>query len=141
PLTPTKWGETDSLKIWPAENNIDFDLQELVKLKNRRNKAGLPSTIPYTETMTDGRIFSVMGNPNLGEVRGMLMAIEDVAVETVYAEVWFNELRLSKLDEKGGYAAVGRLEITGADLFNLSLSGSLKSTGFGTLEQRVNERS
>ena len=33
PLKVTKWGETDSLKIWPEENNLDFDLQDLVKLK------------------------------------------------------------------------------------------------------------
>ena len=141
PLTPTKWGATDSLLIWPAENNIDFNLQDLVKLKMKRNKEGKPPTTYYSQVQPDGRIFGIMGNPNLGEVRGMLMAIEDVAVETIYAEAWFNELRLSKLDEKRGYAAVGRLDITGADLFNLSLSGSIKSTGFGTLEQRVNERS
>ncbi len=29
PLKRTNWGETDSLKIWPEENNLDFDLEEL----------------------------------------------------------------------------------------------------------------
>jgi cell surface protein SprA len=33
------------------------------------------------------------------------------------------------------------LDITGADLFNLSVSATARSVGFGTLEQRVNERS
>ena len=61
--------------------------------------------------------------------------------ETVCAEAWFNELRLSRLDEKGGYAAVGRVDVNLADLGTLSLAGSVRSTGFGTLEQRVNERS
>ena len=83
----------------------------------------------------------ILGSPNLGEVRGMLMGLENVGQETVCAEAWFNELRLSQLDEKGGYAAVGRVDINLADLGNLSFAGSVKSTGFGTLEQRVNERS
>ena len=56
-------------------------------------------------------------------------------------EVWFNELRFSHLDEKGGWAALGRVDIKLADLGNLTLSGTAKSRGFGTLEQRVNERS
>ena len=71
----------------------------------------------------------------------MVMGLEDVGQETVCAEAWFNELRLSRLDEKGGYAAIGRVDVNLADLGNLSLSGSIKSSGFGTLEQRVNERS
>ena len=141
PLKVTKWGETDSLKIWPAENNLDFDLQDLVTLKKERDKNGVLPTQYYQKVLPSGRIYAILGSPNLGEVRGMVMGLEDVGQETVCAEAWFNELRLSRLDEKGGYAAIGRVDVNLADLGNLSLSGSIKSSGFGTLEQRVNERS
>ncbi|MDB5197603.1 MAG: hypothetical protein JWP88_1974, partial [Flaviaesturariibacter sp.] len=50
-------------------------------------------------------------------------------------------LRLSKLNEKGGYAALGRVDLRLADLGGISMAGSVRSTGFGTLEQKVNERS
>lgn len=140
PLKITKWGATDSLAIWPAENNLDFDIQELVRLKTRRNKSGI-SPSQYFSEVIEGKKFAIMGNPNLGEVRGMLMGVENTKIEPISAEVWFNELRLSRLDEKGGWAALGRIDITGADLFNLSISANTRSTGFGTLEQRVNERS
>ncbi|MFN9711208.1 MAG: cell surface protein SprA, partial [Bacteroidota bacterium] len=40
-----------------------------------------------------------------------------------------------------GWAATGRVAVQLADLGTLSLSGSAKSIGFGTIEQRVNERS
>ncbi len=140
PLKITPWGATDSLTIWPEENNLDFDIQELVRLKNRRNKAGVPPSVYYSELIGNKR-FAIIGNPNLGEVRGMLMGVENKKPEPITAEVWFNELRLSRLDESGGWAAIGRLDITGADLFTLSVSASARSTGFGTLEQRVNERS
>jgi cell surface protein SprA len=129
------------LLIWPAENNLDFDLQDLVNLKLERNKSGTQPGQYYRKVLPNGRIYGILGEPNLGEVKGMLMGLENVGQETVCAEAWFNELRLSRLDEKGGYAAVGRVDVNLADLGTLSLAGSVRSTGFGTLEQRVNERS
>lgn len=140
PLKITPWGATDTLAIWPVENNLDFNIQELVRLKNKRNKNGISPSQYYSEFI-DGKKFAILGNPNLGEIKGMLMGVENTKLEPITAEVWFNELRLSRLDEKGGWAALGRLDITGADLFTLSISANARSTGFGTLEQRVNERS
>jgi len=141
PLKVTPWFTADSLLIWPADNNLDFDLQDLVNLKLERNKSGTPSSQYYRKVLPSGRIYGILGEPNLGEVKGMLMGLENVGQEEVCAEAWFNELRLSRLDEKGGYAAVGRVDVNLADLGTLSLAGSVRSTGFGTLEQRVNERS
>lgn len=141
PLKKTVWGETDSLKIWPEENNLDFDLEELTQLKMRRNNQGVPSSQYYRETLSNGRSYAILGNPNLGEVRGMLMAVENSGLEPTCAEVWFNELRFSNLDEKGGWAALARMDIKLADLGAITLAGTAKSRGFGTLEQRVNERS
>src|SRR5690606_33300506 len=46
-----------------------------------------------------------------------------------------------ELDEDGGWAALGRVDIKLADLGTLYVSGSARSAGFGTIEQRVNERS
>lgn len=141
PVKKTNFNETDSLKIWPALNNLDFDLNELTRLKSRRNNSGLSPSQYYSEAGPDGRRYGIFGNPNLGEVRGMMLAVENVAQKPVCAEVWFNELRFSNLDEKGGWAGVGRLNIVGGDLFTLNASVAAKSNGFGTLEQRVNERS
>ncbi|MDP9230493.1 MAG: cell surface protein SprA, partial [Bacteroidota bacterium] len=141
PLKITPFGATDSLTIWPVQNNLDFDLVELTRLKSRRNKTGFSPSKFYSEKLADGRSYAILGNPNLGEVRGMLMAIQNIGKETICTEAWFNELRLSKLDERGGYAAVGRVDISLADLGSLSLAASMKTRGFGTIEQRVNERS
>ncbi len=141
PLKITQFGETDSLKIWPQENNLDFDLSELTDLKFRRNKSGTSPSVYYKETKPDGRVYAMIGNPNLGEVRGMLLGVENVGQESICTEVWFNELRLSQLDEEGGWAALARADVRLADLGSLSLSATARSKGFGTLEQRVNERS
>lgn len=140
PLKKTNWFVRDSLLIWPEANNLDFDLEELTRLKVRRNKS-VPSSQYYRETLPDGRSFAILGNPNLGEVRGMMLAVENTGTEAACAEVWFNELRFSDLDEEGGWAALARVDMKLADLGTVTFSGTAKTRGFGTLEQRVNERS
>ncbi|MGE5107541.1 MAG: cell surface protein SprA [Sphingobacteriales bacterium] len=141
PLHKTKWGQIELDSIWPAVNNLDLDLGELIKVKTRRTG---PLNQIYTEVQSNGTALSVMGNPNLGEVRSMLVGLENPSDQdgnAICAEVWINELRLSNLDEKGGWAAVGRVDVQLSDLGSLALSASARSQGFGTLEQRVNERS
>jgi cell surface protein SprA len=129
-------------KIWPTENNLDFSLRSLIDLKQQRNNAGASVATIFRRTLNNKTI-SILGNPNLGEVRGFMVAIEnplkpDGAI--VNTEVWVNELRLSELDENGGWAALGRVDLTLADLGSLTLSANRYTQGFGTIEQRVNER-
>jgi cell surface protein SprA len=128
--------------VWPDSNKLDFNIQDLVQLKLRRNSLGVNFVNYYSERVGE-KIFGVKGNPNLGEVRVFLIGIQNAGGldrPPANAEVWVNELRLSKLDEKGGYAALGRVDIGLADLGNISVSANTYTTGFGTLEQRVNER-
>ncbi len=139
PLKITPYGAIDSFAIWPEANNLDFDLQRLIKLKMDRNANPAPGY--FSQTDPDGKVYGIFGNPNLGEVRAMFMGVENANNSVVDAELWFNELRLSKLDERGGWAALGRVDLRLADLGSLTASGSYRSIGFGTLEQRVNERS
>src|SRR6185503_17964954 len=47
PLTKTHWGDTLASRIWPDSNNLDFDLQELPRLKTRRNNSGALPTQYY----------------------------------------------------------------------------------------------
>jgi cell surface protein SprA len=42
---------------------------------------------------------------------------------------------LSSLDEGGGYAALGRVDVNLADLGTISISANTHTKGFGTLEQ------
>ena len=134
----TKYNDT----LWIPGNSLDVELQTLVKLKQARNNdAGASTSVIYRKLQTNGHTYSVMGNPNLAEVRGILLGVENTnAPGTACGEIWVNELRLSSLDEKGGWAALGRIDVNLADLGTLSLSGNSHSTGFGTLEQRINER-
>jgi cell surface protein SprA len=141
PLKITPFNTTDPEVIWPAINNLDFDLKELIDLKLRRNSKALSIGKIYRETVGN-KTFSVLGNPNLGELRAILIGVENSGLTSspVNAEVWVNELRLSKLDERGGWAALGRVDVQLADLGTATVSANTYTTGFGTIEQRVNER-
>jgi cell surface protein SprA len=139
PGTYTRGQET---AVWPTENNLDLSLRSLIDLKLLRNNSGASVTTIFRQAL-DNKTISILGNPNLGEVTGVMVAIEnplrpDGAI--VNTEVWVNELRLSELDENGGWAALGRVDMTLADLGTISVSANTHTQGFGTIEQRVNER-
>jgi cell surface protein SprA len=135
--------ETDEYNdtLWNPQNSLEVDLLQLTQIKEERNRVGQLARI-FRKLQTSGQTYSIIGNPNLGEIRGILLGVENSKANPVdaCAEVWFNELRLSSLDEKGGWAALGRLDLTLADLGSISISANMHSQGFGTLEQRVNDR-
>ena len=138
-LNPDTDQYNDSL--WNPKNSLDLDLTRLPQIKQARNLSSSSLTQIYTELQANGQIYSVLGNPNLGEVKGILIGVENTnANPDACGQIWVNELRLSSIDEQGGYAALARIDFTLADLGTLSLSGNMHTQGFGTLEQKVNER-
>ncbi|MFM7838155.1 MAG: cell surface protein SprA, partial [Chitinophagaceae bacterium] len=140
PLVMTPWGTTDANVIWPSPNELEVTLEGLTKLKVERNSKASNANY-YKKVDGAGREYAILGNPNLGEVRVFFLGVENRKVESACAEVWVNELRLAGMNEKPGWAALGRVDFKLADLGSLYVSGSAHSTGFGTLEQRINQRS
>jgi cell surface protein SprA len=149
PLNPTGLGaasmdpNSDAYNdtLWVPSNSLDVDLVNLIRLKQDRNaNAGALQTKMYKQLQANGQEYGVIGSPNLAEVTGILISVENTNAPAACGEIWVNELRLISLDEKGGYAALGRVDINLADLGTVSISGNIHSAGFGTLEQRVNER-
>ncbi len=141
PLKITPFGITAAADIWPIVNNLDILLNDLVQLKLRRNNSGFSVSTIYREILAN-RTISVLGNPNLGEVQGFLIGVQNASAitEPLSTEVWIDELRLSRIDENGGFAALGRVDMQLADLGTLSVSANTYTQGFGTIEQHVNER-
>lgn len=137
---PGRYTDADCRVVWPDANALDVDLDFLRSLKIRRNSSSTPLTTVYREQVGD-RTFSIMGNPSLGEVRGIMIAVYNSDIDVTYSgEIWVNELRMVGLSEKGGIAATGRVNINLADWGSINLAATMHTAGFGTLEQRVNER-
>lgn len=149
PLKITAPGATVDQDVWPEMNRLDITLSELVDLKMARNDANLPSYIPYSGVDSRGNTMVVVGNPNVGEVRNIMLGIlnpkktldrpGDDGLRKC-AEVWFDELRVTGLDEKPAYAASGQVNLQIADLGNIHLGGSMHTVGYGSIDQKVNQR-
>ncbi|MCC7466105.1 MAG: cell surface protein SprA, partial [Saprospiraceae bacterium] len=126
-------------------NQFDFPLELLTDVKKLRN-ADL--THPPGEVFVssdpnnpDARV-KIFGNPNLGYVKGIMLGVRnsDPDKEKHCFEVWFNELRLTGFNEKGGFAGQARVDMKLADLGNVSLSGNYTGIGWGSIEERLAQR-
>ncbi|MDR6844149.1 cell surface protein SprA [Flavobacterium granuli] len=140
--------------VWPSDNEIDLSLELLTQLKLKAlkiDKSTLPADGIYymdddpNETNGDGNSklrLGIKGNPNLGLIRNIMLGLKSNELhQDIKGEVWFNELRLADMDNKGGMAALLNIDTNFADLATVSLTGNIKNFGFGTIEQGPNERS
>lgn len=157
PLKVTQTGTSDPEEIWPEENRMNVQIKLFQEAKEARSRARLngapwPSDVLFTyqEPGGTGRIV-LLGQPDISKVRfymlGVLNAYKGVAGSAGNddgmdrsAVVWFNELRLTDFDRKGGWAATARLQARLADFADISVSGRMSTIGFGTLDQRIGER-
>jgi cell surface protein SprA len=78
PLKLTPWGSADPQEVWPALNRVDIELDQLVAVKLARNAAmeQSESSVSFTRPfahMIDGRQYFVCGNPNLGNIRTVMI--------------------------------------------------------------------
>ena len=149
PLTTTKqkiYSNVESNLVWPLENELNLSLIDLVNLKLERDKQNYSFTSKFSKQQPGAypnniQTYSVMGNPNLGEVRGVLISFENTSSQQqIDAEMWINEMRLSNLDESGSWAALGRMDLVMADLGTIAVSVNNRTAGFGTIEQNMNQR-
>jgi cell surface protein SprA len=140
PLIITPWGSLLVTDIWPDSNNLNLNLQRLVQLKEDRNATGNSSGYYQEIDTTNKRVYTMYGNPNLGQVQAIFLGVENISNGIKCTEVWFDELRLMNINDQGGYAANGRVDLKLADFGTLYLSGSTQSVGFGALDQSINER-
>ena len=157
PLKVTPHGTNSPEEIWPEDNEIDLRLSLLTQLKVL-NIGGVnpnPDEIYFlNEDELDPTLankpnklrLGIKGNPNFGLVRTLMVGIRNtrtgqVELESIRGEVWFNELRVAGMKNKGGMAAIMSVDANAADFANISATGRMGTIGFGTLEQGPNERS
>lgn len=130
-------------EVWKEENNIDILLSQFIDLKRERNRMGssLDSIFRMPDPNDPERTISIIGNPNMGYVKGIMIGVRNESGESRSVNVWVNELRVTGLDERGGMAALAQLEANLADFGNISVAGNYSSIGYGGLDQKVDQRS
>ncbi|MCO5937361.1 cell surface protein SprA [Mucilaginibacter sp. RB4R14] len=154
PLAVTQPGTRDPGAIWPAVNELDLQLSILIDAKLARNNAKLngqpwPFTIPFVYTDGTNKV-TIKGQPDLSRLRTIMLGVRNPYKPRGLAgddglnktgTVWFDELRLTEFDQRGGWAATARVDAALADFANITVSGSKSTVGFGTLDSRVSDRS
>lgn len=126
--------------VWPDENFIDLDLSSLYQLKIDRQNSAWPMTAPFIRPVIKGKI-TVLGLPDVGNIRVMMIGIKNNTEAPQCFEVWVNELRVKNIANKGGWAALANVQTTLADFGTLNMAGSIRTIGFGDVDKKLNDRS
>ncbi len=140
PLKITPDGTYAATSIWKAENEFDFELADLFNAKILRSEANVQLTRPYFYFNNKGHKVTVLGLPDLSNIRVIMLGVRNNTDNPKCGEVWFNELRVTDITNKGGWAATGRVVAQMADFATLSASGNISTIGFGGIDKRLNER-
>lgn len=156
PLDPTRFYTSNPEEIWPVANRLNLPLEQLQDVKTktlayfRANPSADPNEVRFfdQEELVGGLSgggnplkIGIRGNPSFGNVRTIMLGVKNPTTNDVCGEVWFNELRMSELENKGGWAAVVSLDANMADFATISATGRKSTVGFGSLEQGPNQRS
>jgi len=154
PLEFTSWFNSDPEMIWPEQNRLEINLDELVDAKKLRNlelhNAGtsISSSLPYITYDSKNNKITIMGNPSISDVKVIMIGVRNPKKgshpgaddgKEKCAEIWINELRLTDFDQSGGYAATGRIAANLADFGNVSLAGTISTPGFGSIDKKLNQ--
>ncbi|MBE9490308.1 MAG: cell surface protein SprA [Bacteroidetes bacterium] len=161
PLQVSSGNSIDPSEVWPEINEINLSIEVLEKIKSLGiANASLGNINPTFYDVIDGVLdvnpiaefspytlgqqrIAIKGNPNFGDVRVLMVGIKNSRQDNIdiCTEAWFNELRLSDMDNEGGWAAVVSMDTNIADFMNISATGRQSTSGFGTIEQGPNQRS
>jgi cell surface protein SprA len=152
PVKPSEFFNRDPYNVWPEANNMIIEFAKLNDLKITRDQSGASKTQRFEGSDGDRRIF-VKGNPNLSQMRTIMIGIRNPSRDGLEAnpwraddglpkclEVWVNELRLTDFDQSGGWAALARVNAQLADLGNVSIAGNYSTPFWGSIDKRVSER-
>ena len=152
PVRPSEFFNRDPFSVWPEANNMVIEFAKLNDLKIERDRVGAARNERYEGREGDRRIF-VKGNPNLSQMRTIMIGIRNPSKDGQEAnpwrvddglpkcvEVWVNELRLTDFDQRGGWAALARVNAQLADLGSVSVAANYSTPFFGSIDKRVSER-
>ncbi|MFC0603825.1 cell surface protein SprA [Winogradskyella pulchriflava] len=151
---------TPADEAWPVENEINVPLEILQQIKSRyienpptenvplffdyiNNELSEDSVLEFSNLPIGQQRVAIKGNPNFGDIRVLMVGVKNSGSTSsnVCGEVWFNELRMSDLENQGGWAAVVSMDSNIADFADVSATGRRSTIGFGSIDQGPNERS
>jgi cell surface protein SprA len=159
PLSVSSINPASADGYWPEVNEINLPLELLQQIKalgisnatlsdpnatfyDVIDNAAVPITGTEFQNYVSGQQrIAIKGNPNFGAIRTLMVGVKNASNGTICGDAWFNELRLSDLDNEGGWAAVLSVDTNFADFANISATGRMSTAGFGAIDQGPQQRS
>lgn len=148
PLKISRTGIVDpsARDVWPEENEIDLDLNELLALKATRDREGFPISEAYPRQGAKqvGRHgVRIFGRPDLSGVQLMMIGVRNPKSDDQRPHsvcFWANELRVTDFNRTAGWAVSTTLSAKLADF--ATVTGALRHTtfGFGSVSSKIGER-
>lgn len=138
--------DPSSRDVWPEENEIDLDLNELYALKAARDRERFPASEPYPREggkQVGRHLIRMVGRPDLSSVQLMMIGVRNPKSDDRRSHsvcVWANELRVTAFDRTAGWAVSTTLSAKLADF--ATVTGALRHTafGFGSVSSKIGER-
>ena len=133
--------------VWPEENEIDLDLNELLGLKAARDRERFPTSESYPKVggpkQVGRHLIRIVGRPDLSSVQLMMIGIRNPKTADRRSHsvcIWANELRVTDFDRTAGWAVSTTLSAKLADF--ATVTGALRHTafGFGSVSSKIGER-
>ncbi|KQT21770.1 cell surface protein SprA [Chryseobacterium sp. Leaf404] len=138
---------TSPMEIWPSENEVNLDIQNFVDAKIRRDRdfpTGIVDRREDTQFGDDNKKIYVKGRPSLGNITTVMIGVRSNLRGDILNNgrvLWVNEMRLSEIENDGGYAGNASLNFNLGDFATVNTSASYSSVGFGNIDSKPAERS
>ncbi len=159
PIRPTPIKDGSSRKytaqeIWmPESNQLDVSIDFLMQLKakifptlSRASPIYLDSDLKIIDPKQTFKNlpgikkyrYSIRGFPALNQITSIVLGVKNANQElgqNLSGEIWFNELRLEGINQRGGRAIGGHIELNLSDFANIITSIKDNTSGFGSLSR------
>ncbi|MDH2207063.1 cell surface protein SprA [Empedobacter sp. GD03644] len=139
PLKYTPQSSATESTVWPDENFVDLNTDLFTDAKKQRDAVDFNTLQRFNfafDQENPNKTIYVKGRPTLGNVSSIMIGVRNTSGPTdKEVLLWVNELRLSEIDNQGGYAASANVQFNLGDFANVQVSGSTSSVGFGAIDQ------
>lgn len=127
---------------WNPLNEVEINFSDLTSLKFRRDSVSqvIDMKVPNGPP---GAVYRIKGAPALNIIRQFVVGVEKNRSgpnSTITGSVWFNEIRVLKVNDDNGYAYNVNTSVKIADLANISLNVSKVDPNFHSVDTRVGSR-
>jgi len=127
---------------WNSLNEVSIVFSDLTSLKISRDSADQVVDMPVPNG-PPGAYYRVRGTPALNAIREFTLGVEKNRSglnSSISGSVWFNEVRVLKVNDDNGYAYNVNTSLKIADFANVSLNVSKMDPNFHSLDSRAGTR-